>query len=1021
MTIERNEMTVELLSASGVTRASSQARLRLVVLAALLGLWCLVLGSPSARADFGVKPGSFNVVASNSADPANDWEANPNDPATQAGEHPFITTVSFGFNVKPTPNIFGQPIPYEDPKDTKVLLPAGMVGNPTAADVCVERDLEHAGACPSSTQVGTVEIAATQLSVVAHFRVPLFNVTPEPGKPGELAFAFLGIVTHVSVSAKGSNGYRLESESVDLTQYVSLYDVHINIWGVPGDPRHDAQRMQVCNIPLGGGCTGGNVAFSGQVLPYFSLPTQCGAPLTSKLSVDSWQQPGRYLDYSVDMPPMTGCDRLAFEPTVTVRPKTPRAAGPSGFTIDLNVPQSDNPDGLAAAHVKDVDMTLPKGVAISPSAANGLGACTDAQVGVGNDDPVACPDSAKIGTVRVDTPVLEEPLTGSLYLGTQQSDDPQSGRMFRMFLVASGSGVTIKLPGAVKADPVTGQLSTSFANNPQMPFNKLRLELFGGPGAALVNPQVCGTGTTTATFTSYSGKTVTASDDATFDCVPGLGSFAPAFAAGTLNPVAGATSPFTLQIDKPDVQSDLNGVSVTLPPGLIGKIKNNLGTRIGTAKIASGAGPNPLWLSGPAVLEGPYGDAPFSMRVTIPAVAGPYNLGDVVVRQKIYVDPVDAHITVVSDPLPTVVKGVPVRMQKLIVDIDRPGFMTNPTNCTPTTIGATLGSPTGQSAAVSSRFQVGDCASLPLKPKLKLGLSGRGQTKDGAHPSLTATLDQAPGQSNLKKVAVTLPLSMALDPENSQSDSLCEFSVGQKTIPDCPASSIIGRATATTPLLDQPLSGPIYFVKNIRIDRKSGRQIKTLPTLVIPLRGQGVTLVLRATTAVVGERLVTTFDRIPDAAVSNFKLNINGGRKGILVVSGADLCKSTQVADQAIVGQSGKTADGKITVSTPCRVGVVGSSHTSTRLKLTVGGVGAGKVSVSGKGIVKTSRTLKNATTATLQPRLTKASRTALARHRNVKIKVRVAFTPKGAKKATVSHKTLIVHGAKAPKSGKKK
>jgi hypothetical protein len=1021
MTIERNEMTLDSLPAPGVARASSRAWLRPAVLVALLGLWCLVLGSSTARADFGIEPGSFSVVASNSADPANDWEANPADPATQAGAHPFITTVGFGFNVQPTPNSVGQPIPYEDPKDTKVLLPSGMVGDPTAATVCAERDLEHVGACPSSTQVGTVEIKGTQLFVVATFQVPLFNVAPEPGKPGELGFSFGGIITHISANAKGSDGYRLESESVDLSQILSLYGIHINIWGVPGDPRHDAQRTENCNIPLGGGCVGGNVAFSGQVLPYFSLPTECGASPTSKLSVDSWQQPGRFLDYSAEMPPMTGCDKVAFDPTISVQPKTPRAAGPSGFAIDINVPQSDNPDGLATAHVKDVDMTLPQGVAVSPAAASGLGACTDAQAGVGNDDPVACPDSAKIGTVRIDTPVLADPLNGSLYLGTQQSDDPQSGKMFRMFLVASGSGVTVKLPGAVKVDPVTGQLTTSFVNNPQMPFDKLSLDLFGGPGAALVNPQVCGTATTSATLTSWSGKTATVSDDATFDCVPGLGTFAPAFAAGTLNPVAGATSPFTMQVDKPDVQSDLNGVTLSLPKGLLGKLKNNIGTQIGTAKVASGAGPNPFWLSGPVVLEGPYDDAPFSLRVTIPAIAGPFNLGDVVVRQKIYVDPVDAHVTVVSDPLPTIVKGVPVRLQKLVVDIDKPDFMTNPTSCAPTAIGGTLGAATGQSEAVSSRFQVGDCASLPLKPKLSLALSGKGQTTDGKHPAVTATLTQPAGQSNIKKVAVTLPLSLALDPDNAESDSLCEFTVGQKTIPECPASSIVGTATATTPVLDQPLTGPVYFVKNVRIDAKSGRQIKTLPTLAIPLRGQGVTLVLRASSAVVDDHLVTTVDNIPDASVSDFKLNINGGPKGILVVSDADICKGTQVADQAIVGQTGKTADDKITMSTPCGLAVVASTHTPTSLKLTVGGIGAGKLSVSGKGITKTSRTITTATTATLQPKLTKANRTSLAHHRNVKVRVTVAFTPKGAKKAQVVHKTLTIHGAKAPKHTKKK
>jgi hypothetical protein len=314
---------------------------------------------------------------------------------------------------------------------------------------------------------------------------------------------------------------------------------------------------------------------------------------------------------------------------------------------------------------------------------------------------------------------------------------------------------------------------------------------------------------------------------------------------------------------------------------------------------------------------------------------------------------------------------------------------------------------------VSSPFQVSGCDDLDLSPKLSMSLTGKGQTTDGKHPSFSARLTQPLGQSNLKKVSVTLPLSLALDTNNSQSNDLCEFIPGQKTIPDCPASSIVGSATARTPILDQSLTGPVYFVKNVRIDPKSGRRIRTLPTLAVVLQGEGVTLVVRATSSVVDEHLVATFDNIPDAPISQFDLNLKGGSKGILVVSGTDICKSSQIADEVTEGQSRKTAEDEVTFSTPCSLGIVASSHTSQSLKVTVGGLGAGKVSVSGKGLKKASRTISAATAATLSLQMSADMRRALARGGDVKVTLAVSFTPKGAKKTKKVTMHLVIHGAK--------
>jgi hypothetical protein len=608
--------------------------------------------------------------------------------------------------------------------------------------------------------------------------------------------------------------------------------------------------------------------------------------------------------------------------------------------------------------------------------------------------------------------------------------------MFRLFITGEEAGVRVKLAGSVVPDAVTGQLTTTFDNNPQLPFTNLHLELAGGSFAPLSTPKTCGTYTTTAELTPWSapeGASVTTSSSFTIDqdCDK-ANRFEPTFDGGLTSPSAGGSSSFTLNVGRPDGQQDITGLTVSLPLGLLGHVgsvplcsESNAAagtcpaaSQIGRTTIASGVGATPVYVPQPGkaptgvYLAGPYKGAPYSVVVEVPAQAGPFDLGVVTVRAALNVDPIDAHATVVSDPLPAMLLGIPLSVQKINVTIDRPGFMANPTNCSQMQIAGKVSS-AQTTVDRQAPFQVGGCAALPLKPKLTLQLSGKGQTTDGKHPALAAHLTMGPGQANLKKVKVTLPLSLALDPDNSQSDDLCEFEVGRQTIPQCPARSIVGTATATTPLLDVPVSGPVYFVKNVRTDPKSGRQIKTLPTLAIPLRGGGITLVIRATSEVVDNHLVTTFDNIPDAPVSDFKLTVNGGPKDILVVSGTDICKASQVLKQVSTGQNDKVVNNNVTIGTPCPLAVVASSHIPSTLKLTVGGLSAGKVTASGTGLVKTTRTITTATTATLQPKLTKTAASRLAHGHDVKVRVTIAFTPKGAKKAKTAHKTITVHAAK--------
>ncbi len=451
-----------------------------------------------------------------------------------------------------------------------------------------------------------------------------------------------------------------------------------------------------------------------------------------------------------------------------------------------------------------------------------------------------------------------------------------------------------------------------------------------------------------------------------------------------------------MKIAAPDGGSPLNGLAMKLPPGLLANLKGNVGAQVGTARIASGAGATPFWLTGPVVLEGAYGDAPFSLRVTVPVKAGPFDLGTVVVRQKIYVDRRDAHVTIHSDPLPTMVSGVPVQLQRLEVAIDKPGFMVNPTSCEPQVIHGSLASVHGRTADIDARFQVGDCASLGLKPKLGLELTGRSQLKTGGHPGLDATLAMpgGPGQANLKQVEVALPLSVALDPKNARALCTPEQAAARR----CPEASIVGRASAETPILDQPLSGPVYFVEGRRTT-SSGRTVATLPKLFVTLRGQ-VELDLWADSDVKNRKLVSTFAAIPDAPISSFRLRIDGGRSGILKATGTGgrICDAQQRAVTTFDGQNGKQLDRRIRMTTQCRLRVVSKSVSSTRVVIKVSGLGRGKLTVSGSGVKRTSRSIKSASVATIRASLSKAGKRAVRDGRVVR--ARVTFDPAGPAKA---------------------
>lgn len=898
---------------------------RCVVAAAAVLLLGLGAVPPVAQADFGIvgfTGGMFNEDGSSSL---------------QAASHPYKVTTDFkltslGF-------VDGSLQPDGQMKDLKVDLPPGFIGNPAITPTkCTTSKLYNGTIssfdCPNSSQVGFVTTYFPGFLPNTTFPAamsPLYNMSAPPDLPAQFAFQILGVPVYLNPVLRTGGDYGLSAEAHDISQVLAPVGAKVDLWGVPADPRHDPER--ICPgvsifDPAALGCT-----TAAEPKAFITTPANCNdSPLITALHVNSWTAPADVKNASYDHDTngapiaVTGCDRVPFEPRVSVRPTTAKADSPTGLEVELTMPTEglENPDGLAQASLRRVEMRLPEGMTVSPSAAEGLEACSPAQVRLGDASDPTCSDKSSIGSVEIDSPLLERPLTGSVYVASQ-GDNPFR-TLLAMYVVARGPGVIVKLSGRVDLDPVSGRVTATFDDAPQLPFRSLKIRLDGGPSAPLAMPQSCGEKQVELALTSWSSPTpVNLSSTFSIDC-PGGAGFQPTFLAGLVNPLAGSSSPFMLRLERPDGQEFIDQLNAELAPGLLAKVKGvplcsdgdaGAGTcpadsQIGTVTVGAGPGANPFFLKGRIALTEGYRGAPYGLSIAVRAVAGPFDLGTVVVRQALFVDRHDAHVQVISDPLPTILQGIPLRLRTVQVDVDRPGFMKAPTSCSTKQVRASFHSVQGSVAQGASRLQLIGCAGLGFSPKMAMHLTGRKQTKVGKHPGLNVELTQPTGQTNIKQASVRLPLSLALDPDNAR--ALCEYEAGLKV--ECPASSIIGRARAVSPLLNKPLTGPVYFVKGVRFG-KGGRRIRTLPTLLIPLKGE-IAIDLRATSDVKDEKLVTTFADLPDAPLSGFRLSLKGGRGGILTVTNHSLCRGDQIAEAELNGQSGKRADSLRKMKTPC-------------------------------------------------------------------------------------------------------
>ncbi len=871
----------------------------------LLAAGTLLMAAPVASASLGIT--SFTAPISNQ-DGSID---------TQAGSHPYTATTNFTLSTVSERELT---FPDENVKDVVTELPAGFIGNPAAMPTCPRPSL-GVEACPVDSQIGVITLDVDPLGSPGLQTYGLYNMVRNTGEAADFGFSVLGVPVHVSIGVRDESDYGVRATLVNIPETFPIVGTSLVLWGVPADPSHNAQRgsaVECYGEGSGEECFNGGHEAGVPARPFLTNPTRCGGPLTTTISIDTWQHPGVFHEASWTTPTgITGCERLPFEPSLELHPETTRAGSPTGLDVKLSVPQSENPLGLATSTLRKAVVTLPSGMSISPSLANGLGSCSDEQLDIGTTNAVSCPENSKIGAVTITTPLLTTPLTGSIFVG-----QPLPGNTYRIFLDAENPeyGISVRLRGTVSPDPVTGQVTATFDETPQLPFSDLVLHLNGGPRAALSNPATCGTATTTSDLTPWSAPAAgdasptfsfAVSADGNGGACPLVQPFAPAFSAGTVDPQAGAFSTFSMTLARGEGEQGFGAIAVQAPPGLLGMLKSVSlcpepaaaqgtcapGSLIGHTNVAAGAGTNPFWLGGQVFLTGPYKGAPFGLSIVVPALAGPYNLGTVVVRAAINVDPHTAAATVTSDPLPTILQGVPLQLQTVNVTLDRAGFMFNPTSCLPMAVNATVSGLQGASALVSEHFQAANCAVLRFTPKFTVSTQARASKAGGA--SLDVKLASGPGQANIAKVKVDLPIQLPSRLATLQ--KACPLNVFDANPASCPAASVVGTATAVTPVLAHRLIGPAYLVSH------GGA---AFPDLEIVLQGEGITLILDGQTYIKNGITSNTFRSVPDAPISTFELTLPTGPHSALATNlptsaNYSFCGRSLTMPTAITGQDG--------------------------------------------------------------------------------------------------------------------
>ena len=889
-----------------------------------------------------------------------------------AAGHPQFGFTQFIVKNEPGPLGLGPEEPVGSLKTVRVDLPVGLSVNPQATPQCQQSLFELSASFCAGSEVGVSLVygAAPIVGKVGPLEATVYNIVPPQGEPARFGFNLLGQHIYLQADIAWESDYH-EGFTIHVPELPDLAPL--------------AKGLILQNrLTFRGRAGDGTFITTPATCKGEALTGPSGHDYSTFLLASSTKeeaQPGYQFPASAEprfespIPPGTepkGCNEIPFAPTIEADPRTGTTNSPAGIAVNINLPhiageESKGPGGEVgekrnSSPIRNATVTMPVGLGLNPSAANGLQTCSDAQFGKGTRNPVQCPAASKIGVVAVDTPALPpDAVKGDVFVGKQLSRDPLSGEAYRIFVDAESPryGISARLIGNVKADPRTGQLTTTIADNPQVPVRSFRLDFDDGPRAVVSSPPVCGPNVATSQLDPWSAVAIgpwagarSASPGTSFSLggAPGGGPcaqtmaqrpFAPGFGAGPASGRAGAFSPMRVRVSRADGQQELKGVEVTLAPGFSGSLRgirycpkaaiaaaaNRSGqdeaanpscpanSFVGTATVAAGTGPEPYSIAGKVFLSGPYHGAPLSLAVVTPATAGPFDLGVVVVRVALFVDPETAQIRAVSDPLPDVFGGAQLSVRRVDVRINRPDFTLNPTTCRRLEIAGTLAGggadPTNPAAFtaknVSSPYRGIKCRALGFRPRLVTKLFGaRKKMRRNGHPRLRTVLRARRGDANIRRAALVLPHSIFLD--QSHIRTICTRV--QLRADACPPGSVYGHAKAVTPLLDDPLAGPVYLVSS---DNE-------LPDLLADLRGQ-VDVRLRGVISSVGNgRIKTVFGSVPDVPVRRFELNMRGGRKGLLVNS-RDLCAHRSVSFLNLKAQNSRRSKVKgLPLHTPaCR------------------------------------------------------------------------------------------------------
>ncbi len=884
---------------------------------------------PAGAAGFALKPGSFKITSS----------------TLKAGAHEDLTTA-----FKLVHN--GEGATDGNVKKTTVELPAGFNGSDTATPTCTPAELfgkgGSAGAeCAAETQVGTISFALAIFPYDPYgvpVTEPLYNMqVSSPGIVAMFGFNFNGIVVQLLPVRVRPDDLGLTVTSENLQGLGEVSEVSATVWGVPASPVHDEWRGRRCDNEV---CEGGGETVNIPAKPFLSTPTYCPSePFAATLKLNDWQEETNFLSEQTEVPSMVECERVPFHPSIEVRPTTHAAETATGLNVSVVVPQSwENPNTLATSNLKDSVVTLPEGVTVNPSAGSGLGACSPEQYAAERADSVvgeACPQESKIGSIEIETPVLPEKIPGAIYIATPYDNVPAfgdaqhpGGSLLAVYVVAKDPqrGILIKVAGKIEPDPVTGQLVTRFENTPQQPFSRFTLKFRPGATAPLVSPPACGSYTTTAAFTPWSAPEeprlvssepfeVTQGVHEGACPAGGVPPFKPQVVSGTLNNAGGSYSPFYLRIIREDGEQELTKFSTTLPPGLTGNLTGipfcpdasieagrgvtgaeeeanpscPVASEIGHTIVEAGVGTVLAQTPGKVYLAGPYHGAPLSVVSITSAKVGPFDLGTVVIRFALDINPITAQVEVSgaqSDPIPHIIDGIVVHVRDIRVYMNRPNFTVNPTDCSPLSIsdaitgaGADPANPAGQDTVnVNTPFEAADCASLHFKPGFKVTTSGKTSRTAGASLSVKLTMPGAQGtNSNIKSVKVDLPKQLPSRLTTLQ--KACPSATFEANPSACPSDSRVGFAKATTPVLPVPLEGPAYFVSY------GGAKF---PELIIVLQGYGFTIDLHGETFISKAGITSsTFRTVPDQPVTSFELTLPQGPGSALAANG-NLCSVTR-------------------------------------------------------------------------------------------------------------------------------